>query len=381
MDVRTILNVSLVILASIICLEARVASSRSVVFFDGSQHRYIRSNPSDGERKMSSISAQEVAATVSVLLGFAPSPLLDAKSSSKLNEILLPSPFDRPRAVFAMEVRGTEDSLLSTDHLNSLSGNTLSTEVHGSSIAAIELPGDAEISVVPLDESISVDCDASCLGKEFHILVSMLHVLSGLGGSFVGSAESFDGELKVPLASGATLSLQLTKKADLKFVLSVASLVRNIKNAVKIHEDISQSSVNPAELLFGRFMGIEALKEEYGPGNVVDQGVELLQTILIKLFDLLQKSYGGKIAGVILCDKETYPDSKAMLELSFSPRTSRLLEEDSLDVSKREVLLVRRSLAWITGVILLVSTFIGIYLLLNMPLTRDTLLYSNVKLD
>lgn len=32
-----------------------------------------------------------------------------------------------------------------------------------------------------------------------------------LGGSFVGSAESFDGELKVPLASGATLSLQLTK--------------------------------------------------------------------------------------------------------------------------------------------------------------------------
>lgn len=37
--------------------------------------------------------------------------------------------------------------------------------------------GDAEISVVPLDESISVDCDASCLGKELHILVSMLHVL------------------------------------------------------------------------------------------------------------------------------------------------------------------------------------------------------------
>ena len=67
-----------------------------------------------------------------------------------------------------------------------------------------------------------------------------------------------------------------------------------------------------------------------------------------------------KIVGAILCDKETYPDSKAMLELSFSPRTSRLLEEDNLDVSKREVLLVRRSLAWITGVILLVSTFIGV---------------------
>ncbi|KAM0944988.1 hypothetical protein DsansV1_C10g0097731 [Dioscorea sansibarensis] len=375
MDLRSILNISLVILSSIICLEARVSSSRSIVFLDGSQHRFIRSNPSDGERKMSSISPDEVAATVSVLLGFAPSPLLNADSSSKLNEILLPSPFDRPRAVFVMEVRGTEDNLLSTGELSSLSGNTLSTKVHGSSIAEIELPGDAEISVIPLDESISVDCDASCLGKELQILAQWL------GGSFVGSAELLDGELKVPLSSGATLSLQLAKKADLKFVLSVASLVRNVKNAVKIHEDISQSGVNPAELLFGRFMGIQVLKEEYGPGNVVDQGVELFQTILVKSFNLLQKSYGEKIVGAILCDKETYPDSKAMLELSFSPRTSRLLEEDNLDVSKREVLLVRRSLAWITGVILLVSTFIGIYLLLNMPLTRDTLLYSNVKLD
>ncbi|KAJ0963699.1 hypothetical protein J5N97_028821 [Dioscorea zingiberensis] len=375
MDLRVIFNLILLIVASIICLEARVASSRSVVFLDASEHGFIRSYPSDDERKMSSISVEEVAATVSVLLGFAPSLSLDTESSSKLNEVLLPSPFDRPRAVFVMEVGGTEDSLLSIAHLNSLAGHTFSAKVLGSSRAEINLPGDAEVSVVPLDESISADCDALCVGRELQSLAQWL------GGSLVGSIESLDGELKVPLASGTTLNLQFAKKADLKFALSAVSLVRNIKNAVEIHEDISQSSVNPAELLIGRFMGIEALKEEYGPGNVVDQGVELFQTILVKLFDLLQRSHGGKIVGVIVCDRETYPDSKAMLEVSLSPRTSRWLEED-IDVdSIREMLLVRRSLAWITGIILLVSTLIGVYLLVNMPLTRDTLLYSNVKID
>ena len=62
----------------------------------------------------------------------------------------------------------------------------------------------------------------------------------------------------------------------------------------------------------------------------------------------------------------------------------RLLEEvktSSNSTAMAEVALVRLTLAWITGGVLLIATLIGVYLLLNMPLTRDTLLYSNVKLD
>ena len=85
----------------------------------------------------------EVGAAVSVLLGFAPPATLSAAGSSKasvitsvinttsviplphsdpfalskflmsllqLNEILMPNPFNRPRAVFLLDVRGAEGS-------------------------------------------------------------------------------------------------------------------------------------------------------------------------------------------------------------------------------------------------------------------------------
>ncbi|GFY93028.1 putative type 1 membrane protein [Actinidia rufa] len=52
----------------------------------------------------------EVGAAVSVLLGFAPPATLSAASSSKLNEVLMPNPFDKPRAVFMLDVRGAEGS-------------------------------------------------------------------------------------------------------------------------------------------------------------------------------------------------------------------------------------------------------------------------------
>ncbi|KAL2491764.1 Uncharacterized protein Adt_27392 [Abeliophyllum distichum] len=53
-----------------------------------------------------------VGAAASVLLGFAPPSTLSASCSSKLNEVLVPNPFDRPHSVFMIEVTGVEDSEL-----------------------------------------------------------------------------------------------------------------------------------------------------------------------------------------------------------------------------------------------------------------------------
>ncbi|MBA0555447.1 hypothetical protein Golob_025625 [Gossypium lobatum] len=97
------------------------------------------------------------------------------------------------------------------------------------------------------------------------------------------------------------------------------------------------------------------------------------------------------------------------MNMMYTSRPSlRWLEEtkSSLNTTLAAQMLVRRTLAWITGVVLLIATLLGkftlsilltdlgvlmklfftllsvaVYFLLNMPLTRDTLLYSNVKLD
>lgn len=75
----------------------------------------------------------------------------------------------------------------------------------------------------------------------------------------------------------------------------------------------------------------------------------------------------GQIVGVIFFSGEASLESSKMLEVIFAPqRAARWLEEKEVipDVVQ-EVLLVRRILAWITGIILLISTLIGVRLHTN----------------
>lgn len=288
------------------------------------------------------MSPDEVAAAVSVLLGFAP----PTDSSSKLNEVLMPNPFDRPRAVLMLEVPGVDNAFLSE--------NAFGSKVVGSSKADIVLPNEDEVSVVALDADMSVDCDAACAEEQLGVLTRLL------GGSYAGSIEPLDGELKLPLGSGGSLNLQMTKKADRQFALNLVSLVRNIYRAAEIHEDFSGSPPNPAELIIGRFTGIKELKEEYGSGDVTDKAEELFQITLTKSLELLQKIYEGKIVGVILSTSEPKRDSEAIFDVKFSTQSSRRLVEGPAELVILEILLVRRSLALITALILLISTLIGV---------------------
>ncbi|MBA0612383.1 hypothetical protein Godav_012986 [Gossypium davidsonii] len=123
----------------------------------------------------------------------------------------------------------------------------------------------------------------------------------------------------------------------------------------------------------------------------------------------LNDDWAGHIVGVILFNGVPQPESKTLMNMMYTSRPSpRWLEEtkSSLNTTLAAQMLVRRTLAWITGVVLLIATLLGkftlsilltdlgvlmklfftllsvaVYFLLNMPLTRDTLLYSNVKLD
>ncbi|XP_020259695.1 uncharacterized protein LOC109836240 [Asparagus officinalis] len=317
------------------------------------------------------LTANEVAATISVLLGSSP-VLLSADSSFKLNEILFPNPFDRPRAVFLLEVTGLTDPLLAFADTNDTVGSAFGSKILGSSKADIELSDEDMVSL--LDEPLSNECNSACIAQE----------LEYLGGTYDGTSE-LDGVVSFPLATGSSLNLQLSKKSDRSFALRLVSLTRNIRKSMENHEFLAEI---PTELLIGHFTGIEVNLIYHSvifyslPYMCLGGGIWLLQTALTKLFGLLQKSYEGKIVGVVLSNTESYANLGSLLNVKLSAHGARWLGEvDPLNVTIGEVILVRRSLAWITGIILLVSTLIGLYYLLYMPITRDTLLYSNVKLD
>nr|APA20112.1 putative type 1 membrane protein [Populus tomentosa] len=320
---------------------AEAETAGSVFFIDSQTRQYLRTpSPNDGVQSMS---LQEVGAAVSVLLGFAPSDALSAASSSKLNEVLMPTPFNRPRAVFMLEVTGEIPSM--AEQANAMfNGAFKSKIVLGSDKAGIQLPGE-EVSVVSLDEELADFTD-----KEISDFASWL------GGSYVvDPLEAWNGELAIPLASGATTSFHMSKKANREFITSLLALFRNSRRAVEMHEDLSQSTQPPAELLKGGFDGLKALGKQYGPEGAAQKGLELLLTTLSKMFDSLQTAYKGQIAGVIFFNAAPASESETMLDIMLTSQPSaRWLEETKTPSigTIAEVALVRLTLAWITGIVL-----------------------------
>ncbi|GMI71798.1 putative type 1 membrane protein [Hibiscus trionum] len=363
------------LISSLLFSISRAESAGSVFFIDSSTHQFLRTRSSNDVSQSESMLLPEIGATVSVLLGFAPPVTLLAAGSSKLNEVLIPNPFDRPRAVFVLEVIGVDDPLV-VDTKNGLFHKALKNSVSfGSHKVDIELPDEEEVSVISLDEPLRDNSEEEING-----------LASWLGGSYVPDAtKSLHGVLTIPLENGDNVNLHLSKKVHREFASKLFALSHNIMKAIETHEDFSETLHRPAELIMGSFDGIKALQEQLEADGFDKQGMRLLLVTLSKIFDSLQTAYKGQIVGVIVFNEASQPESKTLMNVITTSRPSpRWLEETkntTLAAQAAAQVLVRRTLAWITGVVLLIATLLGVYFLLNMPLTRDTLLYSNVKLD
>uniref|UniRef100_A0A2P2LDC0 Putative TYPE 1 MEMBRANE family protein n=1 Tax=Rhizophora mucronata TaxID=61149 RepID=A0A2P2LDC0_RHIMU len=243
MDFRTIRCVlHLLTISSLLCSLSRAESSGSVFFVDDQCRRYIRSPSQDDVAQSHSISLLEVGAAVSVLLGVVPPATLSAAGSAKLNEVLVPDPFNRPRAVFMMEVPGAEGLL------GDMFSGALRNKIVGPEKAQIQLPGE-EVSVIYLDEGLA-DPTAKEIGD----------FASWLGGSYaIDSSAVMNGELTLPLPSGASVNFHMSKKADREFIKSLLALFHNSRSAIEMHEALSKNNHRPAELMMGCFAGIKVL--------------------------------------------------------------------------------------------------------------------------
>ncbi|CAA0816685.1 putative type 1 membrane protein [Striga hermonthica] len=367
MDLRRACNLTVLLLSLFFAHYKVISGDSTVVFLDSPTHQYLRQSSSQS----GSFSPSEISAAASVLLGFAPYPTVTAASSSKLNEVLMPNPFDRPRALLLLEVTGAEEFELVADKGESPLSGALRIKVAGNERADIQLIGEDEVSLVSLNEGSSV---TECSDKE------LSEFASWMGGSYIeDKSRPLHGELILPTSNGSFMRLHLSERADMEFATSLMLLVNKIKHAKKIHQVFTKNEISPAELFTGRFDGIKALQDNYGKEGIAQSGLEVFVNSISKAVNLIQSVYQGQIVGII-----AHGDQLGFQVKLNSQRSARQLAETetSPDIAKlAEVLFVRRALAWITGIILLIATLLGILFLMNMPLTKDTLLYSNVKLD
>ncbi|KAI4346233.1 hypothetical protein L6164_013302 [Bauhinia variegata] len=137
MEFRVCSFLGLLILSSFLSPQAKGQGTGSVLLIDSFSNQLFRARSSRDEAQCPSMLLEEVGAAVSVLL--APSTL-SAAGSSKLNEVLVPNPFQKPRAVFMLEVEGINDLKLVQEHDMSSSAYR-SIHILGSDKADIYLPG------------------------------------------------------------------------------------------------------------------------------------------------------------------------------------------------------------------------------------------------
>ncbi|KAI4303928.1 hypothetical protein MLD38_039506 [Melastoma candidum] len=354
---------------------SRAEESTSVFFLDSSVHRYFRGRAESNLPKSAALSLDEVGASVSVLLGLMPTTTLSASSSSELNRVLTPNPFNRPHAAFVLEIDGVADHSL-----------LLSSELFKDGIARNVMLGSDKSNILLPDKSSFISLNGP-LTSDYPSLTDagVSKFASWMGGSYISdTSKELSGHLTIPLPDGASLNLHMEKKADKLYVANLVSLVDWVTKAIEMHEDISLGMDGVAELMKGSFDGIKVLQDAYGATEVTEQGLLVFLGTLTKLYDSLQTAYKGQVAGVILVNGAAASDAESLLNVILASRPSaRWLEETPVasNSTEVEVMLVRWTLAWVTGVILLISTVLGIFLLLNMPLPKDTLLYANVKLE
>lgn len=364
---RSPLLLAALLVLQTVCTSSSVKanSGASVTFFEGRPGTYLRS-ASYNTAEEHTFSNEEVSAAVAVLLGLTPPSSISQDSASKLNDLLSPNPFHRPRVVLMLTVKQIE-----TGFKGEMFGNFPSQHrelAEKSETATLTIPEDVRLAL--LDTHLKEKAELSVLEQQLQAWSSLI------GGSYQNKKGSLEGVLTVPLPNGEVLTLDLSKRTDQMVALELALLFQSIREAIAASEYGDKQWLG--RLFFGTLTSAETLYKG-SPGSInVEQASDLLVYTVSKIFNYMESVYSGGLVGVIVSANQGILDLKS----TMGPSRLLLLETSSDNVTEAVAeVLTETIIAYFTGIMLIVALIIGTCLLVKMPLTRDTLLYSGAKLD
>ncbi|CAM6097382.1 unnamed protein product [Calypogeia fissa] len=348
-----------------------------VFFLEGGKQEYLRQSISEGDVEDEVIYGEDTAAAIAVLLGVPPSLKLSSDSSARLDSLLSPNPFKRPHAVVALTIRGITSESPVVEEMEKILGSSPTATQRLISADAFqrpqELPG-RDVSLHALN-----------YGEYTHGLTKGLEDLAMFLEGFLENDEESDKfvlSIPLPLANGISVSIDLGERADRQFAKELLSLFHAIQT-------VPQTVRTQANLLLGTFRALELMEE--GSQHRQDAATLFLHTAA-RVCSTLEEKYNGQIVGVVTLLSPTSEiqvplfsimesrSSRSLLDESLAPTPSQVpLNQSIYDKEIKELL--SRSILVVTTLILLIATGLGSCFLFSMPLTRDTLLYANVKLD
>ncbi|KAJ7535263.1 hypothetical protein O6H91_12G025600 [Diphasiastrum complanatum] len=347
------------------------SGSGSVLFLEGGTHKFLRPAVKGSDFQASTFSGSDVWSAVAVLLGIAPPLSMSTSSATKLDKLLFPDPFHRPRSVLALALPTLHKDVLKESLPNILGMS--SYKLHPLTVDDRETTkvsgNDVRVKFLTTDDSHD---NPDLLEHELDDLARIL------GGKYVDLGE---GHVSIPLPTGSEYKLFLSKKGDRDLVLELINLVRSLKESLDAWKGLAQVSQIHSDLFLGTLRGVK-ISNELAGGSLELQASEIFLFLVSKIVLAMETSYEGKFVAVLVMPMETAKDSvEDILGIDLLQRTTRSLVEESSDTSDKVEKLTRNALTTVTALILIVAALLGSYFLFSMPLTRDTLLYSGAKLD
>ncbi|EFJ31466.1 hypothetical protein SELMODRAFT_439773 [Selaginella moellendorffii] len=369
------------LLASLILAGSASAEDGGSVFFveTGQGKDYLQSGSQE-----SVFSEADVAASVAVLLGVDPPVTMSEVSASKLERLLIPNVFHRPQRVVSLVIEGFDSGFLQEKNVSQALGVKLA-EHRGLSVkpkrAATKHLAGKPVRLESLNHPVPENFDFFHLKRELQGLFGPSSIEVSTEDNVEEEAaeeNAAEQELVILSVDGISLELDLFKRSDYLFVTDLLSLSTGVKRAISVHEELT-TKPDTAELFFGTFTGIKALKRERQDEDV-SKASDIVLIAVAKLFQKLDTLTKGKLVGVVAFPGQNgHHLVREMIGKHYHSYRSRLLEQEKKPQTVEQ--LSRRTLAASTTIILLIATLLGTCCLCYMPLTRDSLLYSGAKLD
>lgn len=330
----------------------------SVSFIESTPGSYLRS-ASSNRLQGSIFSYADVSAVMAVLLGAAPQSSISDESASKLNELVAPNPFHRPNAVLLLtleQIKGVDQR-----------GNSASVSAQH---RGLQLEATRGLFVLPEDAML---LSLNTTFQESVVTDGELRELASfLGASYEASKEPSSGVLSLGLPDGDMITLDFDKKQDKALGYKLHTLFRHM-------EDVATNlDTRSTGLVAGALTVAKELYEEPDSSVTLREASELLHLVATKVFTYLDTALNGGLVGVIVHAQEQIFD----MSLNWGPSRLQLLQAPSNTITSTVAeVLTETIIAYITGILFIVALIIGTCFLFKMPVTRDTLLYSGVKLD
>ncbi|KAI5079748.1 hypothetical protein GOP47_0005227 [Adiantum capillus-veneris] len=317
----------------------------SVSFLESTPGSYLRIAPSESLQG-DTFSVSDVSAATSVLLGSAPLPIISDESASKLNELLVPNPFHRPRAVL----------LLTLEQVKPWKLRSIASEKKGTigSIVAHhrELQVEVKTSTVLLPEDallLSLNTTVNEVSKSTIADTELKELALFLGGFYEASKEPSTGVLSLELPDGDMVTLDLEKEEHRSLVLKLSAFFHHVQAAAQTLD--SPSGV----LVVGTLTVSKDLYEASDSSITSTDASGLLHLVVAKVFAHLDRVLnGGLVAVVIYAQKQS-------LDVKFNsgPLRLQLLQTSSDTTAVVAEVLTETIIAYITGILVIVALIIG----------------------